>query len=360
MAAPFSVPLAISTNGQYVLFESRATNLIAGASTGGTVADIYIRDVISKTTTLVTVATNGSQANGSSSASMMTPDGRYVVFSSEASNLVANDTNALLDVFVRDVQSGITKVASAGAGGAVRPFGTYFSLGQGQESDSPAITPDGRYVCFMSTATNLVPGLTNFGEIYVRDFGNNSTVCVSSNAHQFVAHNLICFDNKISDDGQFVTFQAITSNTGTNSYVLRHRVQTGTDDLIASNGVSPGNYVNATMLNSTPDGRFVAFIGSTNGGSGIFVWDAQSSFTVLASVAMDGTAPTNANCDFPELSSDGRFVLFMCNATNLTARQWEPTTMYTAAIFRREPQSWLTLAPTGVLLPEKLCWAIVP
>jgi hypothetical protein len=317
-ASADAVPIAVSTNGQYVLFESRATNLVAGTDNNGVTMNVYVRDVISKTTSLVTVATNGARANGSSTASMMTPDGRYVLFSSGASNLTSDDTNLIVDVFVRDMQLGITKLVSVGAKGTNWTISPYFNWGRAQESDSAVITPDGRYVCFMSTATNLVPGLTNFGEIYVRDLLSNSTVCVSSNAFQYTPRNPVCFDNEISDDGQFVTYQVITNNTVGHSLVLRHHMQTGTDDLVASNCGWPGNYVNATQLHSTPDGRFVAFVGITNSGDGIFVWDAQSGSTVLASVALDGTAPTNANCDFPLLSSDGRFVAFVCDATNLT------------------------------------------
>jgi hypothetical protein len=75
-ASADAVPIAVSTNGQYVLFESRATNLVAGTDNNGVTMNVYVRDVISKTTSLVTVATNGAGANGSSTASMMTPDGR--------------------------------------------------------------------------------------------------------------------------------------------------------------------------------------------------------------------------------------------------------------------------------------------
>jgi Tol biopolymer transport system component len=318
-ASSDAVPIAVSTNGQYVLFESRATNLVAGVSNTNRPMNVYVRDVISRTTTLVTVGTNGVQANASSSASAMTPDGRYVVFASGATNLVVGDTNNLVDVFVRDMQSGTTKLVSVGAKGianvSVPPS---FGLGHTQECDSAVITPDGRYVCFMSTATNLVPGFKNFGEVYVRDLVSNTTVCVSSNAFHSTWTNPLCFDNEISDDGQFVTFQVVTNNSVSRSSIFRHQVATSTDELIALNGDLPGNYLNATQLHSTPDGRFVAFVGITNGGGGIFVWDAQSGSTVLASVALDGTAPTNANCDFPRLSSDGRFVMFACNATNLT------------------------------------------
>lgn len=315
-----SVPISVSTNGQYVLFESRATNLVAGAGTNGAQTDVYVRDVFSKTTSLVTVSTNGSRANGSSTTSAMTPDGRYVVFSSAASNLTSGDTNNLKDVFVRDMQLGITRLVSVGASGASNSaFPPGSSLGHPPESDSAVITPDGRYVCFLSTASNLVAGLKNFGEVYVRDLISDTTVCASSNAFHFIWNNSVCFNNEISDDGQFVTYQAVTNSSVTRSFVIRHHLQTGTDDFIASNGDLPGNYLTATLLHTTSDGRFVAYVSLTNSGSGILIWDAQTSSNVLASVALDGTTPTNANCDFPRVSSDGRFILFASDATNLTS-----------------------------------------
>src|SRR6185295_14033672 len=98
---------------------------------------------------------------------------------------------------------------------------------------------------FMSTATNLVPGLKNFGEVYVRDLVSNTTVCVSSNAFHSLWTNPLCFDNQISDDGQFVTFQVVTNNSVTRSLIVRHQLPTSADDFIASNGDLPGNYLNA-------------------------------------------------------------------------------------------------------------------
>jgi Tol biopolymer transport system component len=315
-----SIPTGISTNGQYALFESTASNLVAGDINGITNSDIFVRDLASKATTLVTIATNGGGGNGPSSASAMTPDGRYVVFSSSANNLVAGDTNGIADIFVRDVQLGVTKLVSAGAMGTNVSFMT---------SASPTITPDGRYVCFMSTATNLVPGFIYLGEMFLSDLSSNTTVCVSSNAHNFIfgsLHsfvNIFTYNNKISDDGQIVVYQASASNAvsfvTTNGFILRHHVQAGVDDLVASNAVIPYFYDRASTLDMTPDGRFVAFVGYTNSGVGVFVWDGQTGTTVLASADTNGAAPAKLDCDFPAISADGRYVVFVCDATNLTA-----------------------------------------
>src|SRR6266404_6127186 len=101
----------VSSNGQFVAFESAASNL-AGVDTNGT-TDVFVRDTIDGITLLVSVNTNGqSSGNGPSSNPMLTPDGRWVVFESAASDLVADDTNGVPDIFARDLQSGITRLVS--------------------------------------------------------------------------------------------------------------------------------------------------------------------------------------------------------------------------------------------------------
>ncbi len=94
-----SAPRGISTNGQFALFESTAGNLVANDTNNA--ADVFVRDVVNGVTTLVSVSTNGGCANGLSRDSVMTPDGRFVAFSSLASNLVVGDTNGIADIFVR-------------------------------------------------------------------------------------------------------------------------------------------------------------------------------------------------------------------------------------------------------------------
>ena len=168
-----SLPRGISTNGQYVLFESSATNLVAGDTNNAT--DIFVRDRISGSTVLVSVSMNGTVPNGNSRDPVMTPDGRYVAFVSEASNLVPGDVNGIPDVFVRDLTANTTTLVSVGAvstGSA--------SLQSG--SESPDITPDGHFIMFYSSATNVVTGGIKAGEVYVRDVVGGTTIWASTNA----------------------------------------------------------------------------------------------------------------------------------------------------------------------------------
>src|SRR5690348_16011607 len=145
-----SVPIGVSTNGRYALFESTADNLVAGDTNNA--ADVFVRDLLAGTTILVSVAADGGFGDDASYSSAMSPDGRYVAFASAADNLVPGDTNGIPDVFVRDVVNQVTTWVSVGA--QDRP-GYYY----GVSSDSPALTPDGKYVAFYSTASNVVPGV---------------------------------------------------------------------------------------------------------------------------------------------------------------------------------------------------------
>ncbi|MFN0006462.1 MAG: TolB family protein [Planctomycetota bacterium] len=150
--------LAISDDGRYVTFGSLASNLVAGDTNG--VADVFVRDRQDSTTERVNVAAGGAQANGASGPSSITPDGRFVGFSSLASNLVVGDTNLERDTFLRDRQNGTTERVSVSSSGAQ----------QNNDSQGPAITPDGRYLLFSSSASNLVPGDTNTErDLFLRD-----------------------------------------------------------------------------------------------------------------------------------------------------------------------------------------------
>ena len=261
-----SFPTAISTNDQFVLFESGASDLVANDT--NLVNDVFVRDVINGITTLVSVSTNGGSANliGVSRSSVMTPDGRYVAFVSTATNLVAGDTNWHPRCF------------------RPRFAGGYHHAGQRRRethqfqstscctgtSESPEITPDGRYVVFYSTATNLVPGVATSGEVYVRDLLAGSTTWVSTDARaifQFVtgSTNAASCNFSISDNGRFVAYEVCTNTpTGTPAagLILRYHLATGLTDIISANAnvpdLSPEFIHNLAM---TPDGRFVALRG---------------------------------------------------------------------------------------------------
>jgi len=308
-----SISPSMSADGRFVVFESAASNLVSNDSNG--TSDIFLRDLVSGTTTLVSADASGSNSgNGASSYPVITPDGSFVVFESAAHDLTANDTNGIPDIFVRDVLSGTTRLVSVGARDAARGASV---------SHSPAITPDGRYVAFVSTATNLVGGVTNiYGEVYVRDIAGNTTFWAGTNVAAIMAgvtnqQRLIsCYNPVIGEDGRYVAFKA----TGAAPLIVRHDLQTGASDLVTANVV--GNSIDIQDLSGpdmTPDGRYIAFVGSTNSADlgNVYLWEAQGGTTTLVSVNLSGATSTNGYSDTPAVSANGRYVAFLSNATDL-------------------------------------------
>jgi hypothetical protein len=322
-----SFPSGISTNGQYVLFESAASDLITGDTNESN--DVFVRDVVNGTTTLVSIGLNGAYANGASRSSTISADGRFVAFVSAATNLVTGDSNGIADVFVRDLAGNTTTLASVGAKpkGAASPI--YFS-------ESPKITPDGRYVAFYSTATNLVPNSTASGEVYVRDQVAGTTYWTSTNARAIyfsVAHssNAVSCNQVISGDGRYVAFETCT-NAGNSSVsvgvIMRRDLQTGVTDIIHTNAyVSSPMYETIDDLDMTPDGRFIVFVANTNASATcIYRWDAQTAALDLISGSVSNTVSAGTFSDWPTVDASGQYVAFASTALNLTTNTLSGTT----------------------------------
>jgi Tol biopolymer transport system component len=151
---------SISSDGRFVAFTSVATNLVPGDVNAH--ADVFVHDRHTGVTVLASVDTSGVQANADCLDPSISSDGRFVAFHSTATNLVAGDTNNADDVFVRDLLLGTTERASAGTGGQANGA-----------SDKPAISADGRFVSFRSFASDLVSGDTNGTfDVFERDRGS--------------------------------------------------------------------------------------------------------------------------------------------------------------------------------------------
>jgi Tol biopolymer transport system component len=307
-----SIPAGLSADGRYALFESWADDLLPGDTNNA--SDIFLRDLRNGIIVLVSAQTNGGWANGASSSAVMTPDGRYVAFSSAASDLVVNDTNGIPDIFVRDLSIGTTVLASAGAA----------DVGSGLGSESPEITPDGRFVAFLSSASNLVAQAISKREAYLRDTLLGVTYLASVGAHDWIGSNSVACCHHLSDDGQYLACQANSSVLANSGFILRYSVATGLTDLVTSNAVPAiWGQREVQTLDLTPDGRFVAFIGrpdatfqSTN--LAVFRWDGQTGTTILASPDVSNAPPTLGVSDWPVIDPTGQFITFTSSATNLT------------------------------------------
>jgi Tol biopolymer transport system component len=319
-----SLPRDISTNGRYVLIESSASNLVTGDTNNQ--VDVFVRDLVTGSTILVSVGTNGTAANAESRSSVITPDGRYVAFTSDASNLVANDTNGIADVFRRDLQTGTTVLVSVGARSrAPVPItgAPPMSL-----SDAPRMSSNGRYVAFYSTATNLNPGFRANAEIFVRDLQTGVIDWVSPNPSGVVgvyaSYAANSYSPAISEDGRYVAYAMSPNvNSATQTFVLRYDRLTTATDLITTNGDLPfGPLETMPAVDISADGRVVALMMKTNGFSGesataVLVWDVETSTGTVASVNLSNQVSWISYSEQPMLDSSGRFVGFRSNATNL-------------------------------------------
>jgi Tol biopolymer transport system component len=252
---------AINGDGRFTAFDSLANNLVPGDT--NRVVDAFVHDAVTGDTERISVSTAGQQGNGDSQRPSIDRDGRIVAFDSASDNLGPSDNNVALDVFAHDRVTGRTvRVSLAMDGGA----------GNAQSFD-PSISADGRYVAFISDASNLVPNDTNLNrDIFVRDLVTRTTQLVSRSSDETL-QNSSAATPSISADGSRVAFASFATN------------------------LVPGD---------------------TNGHFDVFVRDRVAGTTVRASIAtngLEGDQPSTV----PEISGNGEFVAFASDATNLVA-----------------------------------------
>ena len=296
----------LSANGRYVAFESEASNLVAGD--GNAVKDMFVYDRQTGTTTRASVNIDGGDPDGVSFGKTLSADGRFVAFGSRATNLVAGDGNGLQDVFVYDQQTGITtRVSETPQGGDSN--GT---------SAGPILTPDGRFVAFGSRATNLVAGGETHGlYIHDRQTGTTTTVDFPPNLEfgGALSANLRYF---ALQDGPFDIF-LYDRKTGSTTQVSK----------TPQGGDSDGLSFNPTL---TPDGRYVVYSSDAtnlvaedgNPAEDVFVYDRQTGTNTLVSVNLqggdsNGQSGSAAGGFRMALTPNGRYVAFSSFATNLVA-----------------------------------------
>jgi Tol biopolymer transport system component len=237
----------ISGNGRYVVFESDANNLIANDRNQRT--DVFRHDRVTGETLRVSVAADGSEANRDSFDAQASDDGSLVAFGSTAFNLAAaGDANGAPDVFVRDVVAGTTERISVGHTGGETDLG----------SIQPAISGDGRFVAFTSAATNLVAGDTNDRpDVFLRNrvAGTTTRISVSTNDGESNGESGTA---SVSRDGRFVLFGSDASNLVSDTFV--------------------GTYVRDVQSRTTIPLSVVAFGPSQLSADGQFVVSLESSF----------------------------------------------------------------------------------
>jgi Tol biopolymer transport system component len=261
---------AISADGRYVAFSSKASNLVANDTVGA--SDIFVHDRQTGETTRVSVDNVGNQGNGESVLPGISADGRFVAFISDATNLVAGDTNGKSDVFVHDRTSQTTTRVSVTNTGA-ESGGDCIPASTPSDPSHPSISADGRYVAFSCKGSNFTTQLdfNNGYDVFVRDQTAGKTYLVSSISANTGVGNGDSDNPAISADGRYVTFNSTADNLVT---------------------------------------------GDTNGGTDVFVRDLTLNQTTRVSINSNGTQGNSWSRD-SSISADGRYVAFSSLATNL-------------------------------------------
>ncbi len=310
-------PNILSSDGRYVAFQSDATNLVTGDTNGAT--DVFVRDLQAATTTRASVSSGGLQGNGQSSTPAISADGRHVVFASDATNLVAGDTNSTTDIFVRDLVAGTTIRASVDSTGV-----------QGNSyAQYPSISSDGRYVVFESLASNLVPGDTNgTWDVFLHDCQTGATTRVSVDSGGVQGNGASRYP-VISADGRIVAYYSDASNlvagdTNNTTDIFVRDLQAGTTSRVSVDSAGGQSNSISYWPALSSDGRFVSFAsfatnlvpGDTNGTGDVFLHDRLTGVTTLVSISATGVQGDNL-AEASAMPGDGRFVLFGSAASNL-------------------------------------------
>lgn len=315
---------AISPDGRFLAFESFASNLVPGDT--NLVRDVFLRDLSTGSTTRVSVSSSGAEANGESALwrKSISSDGRYVAFSSGASDLVPGDGNGQWDVFVHDLQIGSTIRASLDPAGGESDGNSHYAT----------LSADGRFLAFMSYATNLAPltSDTLVPQIYVRDMTTGQTVLASVNTagaqcQGYATHPELSADGRTlvfrSDGTNFVAGE--TGFIGMQIYVRDLASGVTTRASVSSQGRRAMAYGFETHVPSiSADGRLVAFQsragnlvpGDDDSSLDVFVHDRLTATTTRVSVSSRGT-PGDGDSGGPCLSPDGRFVAFGSDSSDL-------------------------------------------
>jgi Tol biopolymer transport system component len=308
---------ALSGDGRYLAFASLADNLVAGDLNSA--GDVFVYDSTAGTIERVSVGVNGQEADAGSRSPVLSADGRYIAFRSDATNLIAGENNNSSDIFVYDRLSGTTERVSVNSAGEPG----------NDDSHSPAISADGRFVAFSSRATNLVANDTNNAEdIFLHDRNSKTTarVSVAAGGEQANGHSS---EPALSADGRFVAFQSQASNLVANDSnrvagVFVYNRETGVIERISLNSAGEGANRHSGQPAISADGRIVAFAssatnlapGTWHGYLSIFAHDRETAFTTRISSDRDGIEANGASVN-PSLSADGRFVTFDSVASNL-------------------------------------------
>jgi Tol biopolymer transport system component len=319
-AAGVSFDTAISADGRWIAFGSSAADLVDNDTNGA--HDVFLFDRDTGTTQRVSDRSNGSPATSSSGGPALSADGRWIAYGSSAANLVDNDTNGADDVFLYDRDTGTTQRVSVRSDGG---------QATGPSMRDPAISANGRWIAYSSGAPNLIDNDTNgTGDIFLydRQTGSTQRVSVRSDGGQATGES---YNPAISADGRWITYITYASNLvdgDTNNYrdVFLYDRQTGTTQRVSvrsDGGQATGESYNPAI---SAEGRWITYSSGaanlvdndTNGTWDVFLSDRDTGTTRRVSVRNDGGQATGNSFTTPlGISADGRWITFYSSAANL-------------------------------------------
>jgi Tol biopolymer transport system component len=342
----------ITPDGRYVAFTSRYSDLVRGDRNRA--PDVFVYDRVERRTRLVSRSGERTQANGSSTDATITADGRYVAFTSRATNLAPEDTTRSEDVYVRDLQKGTTTLVSVGVGGKGN-----------RASGLPGISDDGNRISFLSRATNLVEDDSNAAvDAFVRDVAESKTLRVSVTSEGEQLEPFVYGESgstyrdgaeelDISDNGEVVVFSShanelVAGDSNDNVDIFVHEIDSGVTERVSirSDGGDAyrpedeecGNngqcftFIQSREPSISGDGRLVYFLSASplisdedaDGSSGpeedVFVHDRATGVTMLVSRTPDGS-PVRAWNYYPgTISANGRWITYSADSGKVDGR----------------------------------------
>lgn len=309
---------SISANGRYVAFMSTDTAIVPGKTSNR--PDVIVRDLKTGTNRRASVDSDGNESDGTAYQPLLSANGRFVAFGSDATDLVPGDTNGLYDIFVHDMKTGSTVRVSVDSHGNQ----------QTASGETHAFSSNGRFVAFSSSAANLAPGDTNGqDDIFVHDLKTRRTTRVSTSTAGVEA-DASCYSPSISTNGRWVTFSSSASNLVqvnvlSLSQIYLHDAKTGVTTRISGFTADSEGNGPSQSASMTPSGRLVVFssradnlaAGDTNSEYDIYLHDLRRGVLSRVSVDSAGAQATGDDSYESAISANGRFVAFSSGAVNL-------------------------------------------
>ncbi|MEE9320234.1 MAG: hypothetical protein V3U76_07315 [Granulosicoccus sp.] len=313
---------SISSEGRYVVFESASANLVAGDTNRS--IDIFVADLLDNSITRVSVNSNGVEGDANSTHPRISGDGKHIVFSSAASNLIENDLNDTLDIFLHQITTGKTILISSSSEGEQASVG----------SNYPAVSSNGEYVVFESQADNLVPDDENTAyDVFLKNVntGTIRRLSLGGEGNEIASVDTVNQDSGrpvISANGLSVLFHSfspylVSDDNNTVADIFLFDMRSGVISRISEADGQGGNG-ESLQPSISPNGRYVSFqsaasnlaVGLTNGELQIYRHDLLENETKLVSV--NGRGFTGDSASVAASVSDLGAVAFMSLAGNLT------------------------------------------